>query len=1287
MDGSPHARPWGTRRRRAAAVAILVFAVLGTAPPAAAQSVTTLTLVSNVGQVANTLPVGSAAHQAQAFTTGATGGTLSSVEIISETDEVEVAASVCTVDNNDHPTSTCTTLNPPPSFAAGTLVFTAPPGTTLDANTTYTLLVTSHGTAWSIGSTPRNEEDACRAAGWSIADAYHVKNSSDEWNTTITRFAFSITIRGMTTSTGTAPTVETVIPGQTATAGTEFSYAFPDDTFSDADNDPLGYAATQTGGAALPAWLTFSAATRTFSGTPQDADVETVSVRVTASDCNSGSVSDTFDIVVGAAPNTAPTSSGGEVTATEDTDYTFTAANFNFSDDDPSDTLSGVKVTSLPVSGTGTLRLDGTVITSSALPETVARADIDSNRLTYRPPANASGDDYATFQFTVSDGTDDSAATQMTIDVTAVNDAPTVARLIPDRTATAGTEFSYAFPASTFSDVDDTVLAYAATTPGGAVLPAWLNFTAATRTFTGTPQAADEGTVSVKVTASDGNGGSVSDIFDIVVGAAGNTNTAPRASNGEVIATEDTDYPLTAADFNFSDSDPADTLSSVTITSLPAAGTLRVDGTVITSSALPETVARADIDSNRLTYRPPANASGDDYATFQFTVSDGTDDSAAAQMTIDVTAVNDDPTVARLIPDRTATAGTAFSYAFPARTFSDADGNTLDYAAMRADGAVLPGWLTFTAATRTFTGTPQAADEGTVSVKVTASDGNGGSVSDTFDIVVSASAPVAPPSGGGAGPVVVGGRAGPSGPVPSDEDFEWTVTRDIEELDPGHGTPSGLWSDHTALWVLENGEGADDAVYAYDRGTGERDEEREFELHETNRAPHGIWSDERTAWVSDSGQERLYAYDLETGERREEREIVLAARNRDARGIWSDVETMWVLDARRDALFAYDLHTGALRGEYALAEQNGTSRGIWSDETTVWVSDDGLKWLIAYRLPAAPDSPAGEDAAATPLERVPGEDFSLLSRARNNSPRGIWSDGDVMYVADESDDRVYSYNMPDAIDARLGSLALSGVDIGGFDPKRVDYEGTSADGVMQTAVEARAAQRGASVAIDPPDADPETAGHQVMLAGAAAITVTVTSGDRSRTAVYRVRLGETDEPWAHCLSGAVASGFNIVFFEGGSIEELEACARDRHVTTLYALENGAWVPYVIGAPAFVYRAFGELFSGGVPPVTALLAGSGGPPSEDPAPEALLGQGSADCLHGEVATGFSIVVYRGGSVEELEACARGPGVATLYALENGAWVPYIIGAPAFVNRAFGEFYAGGLDPMTPLVARK
>ena len=39
------------------------------------------------------------------------------------------------------------------------------------------------------------------------------------------------------------------------------------------------------------------------------------------------------------------------------------------------------------------------------------------------------------------------------------------------------------------------------------------------------------------------------------------------------------------------------------------------------------------------------------------------------------------------------------------------------------------------------------------------------------------------------------------------------------------------------------------------------------------------------------------------------------------------------------------------------------------------------------------------------------EDFTEWARVSNNIPRGTWSDGEVIYVADESDDKVYSYNM------------------------------------------------------------------------------------------------------------------------------------------------------------------------------------------------------------------------------------------------------------------------------------
>ena len=502
------------------------------------------------------------------------------------------------------------------------------------------------------------------------------------------------------------------------------------------------------------------------------------------------------------------------------------------------------------------------------------------------------------------------------------------------------------------------------------------------------------------------------------------------------------------------------------------------------------------------------------------------------------------------------------------------------------------------------------------------------------------------------------------------------MTRDIEALDGGNDWPTGAWSDGAVLWLAENGQGADDEVYAYDIATGERVEEREFALVERNRAPRGFWSDGERAWVSDSGQERVFAYDLVTGERDEERELELAERNRDARGIWSDGETMWVLDGGKNSLFVYDLESGELVAEYPLDAANGDPHGIWSDTVTFWVSDHIAKRLFAYRL---------EDGE---LVRNSDEEFKELSRASNNSPRGLWSDGEVMYVADESDDKVYSYNMPDAIDTRLASLSLGGIDIGEFSSGRADYEGVAADGVTETTVEASAVQRQATIVIEPADSDEDADGHQATVAVGTGITVTVTSADGNRSRVYRVRIGEDEEEpsTAACLRGAVAVGFSLVVSGGGSVDDLDACAESRDVTAFYVPHDGEYVPYILGAPEFVNLPFRELFPGRLPTLTPLIARSDGPPSADPAAASEVTERWPECLRGETVEGFSLVVYEGGSVADLAACAQGREVTAVYALREGEYVPYILGAPDFVNEPFSELFPGGLPPAIPLVAK-
>ena len=237
------------------------------------------------------------------------------------------------------------------------------------------------------------------------------------------------------------------------------------------------------------------------------------------------------------ADNTAPTSADMPVTATEDVDYTFRVTDFRFMDGNSGDRLESVKVISLPAIGKGILNLDGRRLLAGDLPKAVARADIDAERLTYTPPADAYGSAYATFKFKVNDGDVDSTAEYTTtIDVTGVNDAPTVANEIADQPATVGSNFSYAFPANAFSDPDGDTLSYGALTANDLALPSWLTFTAGTRTFSGTPQGGDAGTVSVKVTANDSNEESVSDSFDITVRAS--ANTAPAKVTGVTVTNQ-----------------------------------------------------------------------------------------------------------------------------------------------------------------------------------------------------------------------------------------------------------------------------------------------------------------------------------------------------------------------------------------------------------------------------------------------------------------------------------------------------------------------------------------------------------------------------------------------------------------------------------------------------------------------------------------------------------------------------------------------------------------------------
>ena len=89
------------------------------------------------------------------------------------------------------------------------------------------------------------------------------------------------------------------------------------------------------------------------------------------------------------------------------------------------------------------------------------------------------------------------------------------------------------------------------------------------------------------------------------------------------------------------------------------------------------------------------------------------------------------------------------------------------------------------------------------------------------------------------------------------------------------------------------------------------------------------------------------------------------------------------------------------------AAGNDHPRGLWSDGVTMWVADTDDEKIFAYNLMTK--------------ARDPAKDFNTLRLAGNIAPRGIWSDGVTMWVAHtggwkwellaSDDDKIFAYNL------------------------------------------------------------------------------------------------------------------------------------------------------------------------------------------------------------------------------------------------------------------------------------
>jgi hypothetical protein len=90
------------------------------------------------------------------------------------------------------------------------------------------------------------------------------------------------------------PVLINAITDQKAKEDQAFSFEIPDNTFVNVET----LSVSLTGGGALPEWLSFEPTTSTFSGTPANGDVGTLSIEVTGTDSESNTATDTFDLIV-----------------------------------------------------------------------------------------------------------------------------------------------------------------------------------------------------------------------------------------------------------------------------------------------------------------------------------------------------------------------------------------------------------------------------------------------------------------------------------------------------------------------------------------------------------------------------------------------------------------------------------------------------------------------------------------------------------------------------------------------------------------------------------------------------------------------------------------------------------------------------------------------------------------------------------------------------------------------------------------------------------------------------
>ena len=360
-----------------------------------------------------------------------------------------------------------------------------------------------------------------------------------------------------------APTAGKPLTAQSIHEKQRLAYTLAEDAFHTANqDDKLAYSARLADGKPLPRWLSFNAATRTFSGTPGNDDVGMLNIEVSAKG-KGGSASQrlTLNVInVNDAPQIGAAIANHTSESGKPLQYRLPANAFK--DIDKGDVLT----------------LSAKLENGQPLPSWLS-FDGKTGQFSGTPPSSRTANNYR-IAVTATDKGGLSTRQNFTLSTKpAANQPPRVAINLPVQKMNEKSRWQYTIPANAFHDADGDSLSYSATQADGKPLPKWLNFNAANRTFSGTPGNDDVDNLALRITASDNRGGVASQNLTLQIA---NVNDAPQI--GATIANHTGEsgkplqYRLPANAFKDIDKGDALTLSAKLENGQPLPSWLSFDG-------------------------------------------------------------------------------------------------------------------------------------------------------------------------------------------------------------------------------------------------------------------------------------------------------------------------------------------------------------------------------------------------------------------------------------------------------------------------------------------------------------------------------------------------------------------------------------------------------------------------------------------------------------------------------------------------------------------------------------